>query len=101
PAASQIYTLFLHDALPIYGNLCCAGAWRIDGTLPRWRNVVSVRMLTFVRVNVVVQPSCWSACAAAARPDSITIPAVPFKFQMPKDRKSTRLNSSHVKSSYA
>src|SRR5436309_8680711 len=68
-ATTEIYTLSLHDALPIYSSSreCrprCAGRKLIaPRRLPRWR-------------------------AGPGR-------------RRPPDRKSTRLNSSHVKISYA
>src|SRR6266700_6799346 len=55
PATTEIYTLSLHDALPISCKSCC------------W-------------------PTDWMSASAAA---------------FEADRKSTRLNSSHVKISYA
>src|SRR5436305_11743638 len=64
PAPTEIYTLSLHDALPIF-----TGLWQVSG-----RNDVSYR----ARVAM--------DCVYARRR---------------KDRKSTRLNSSHVRISYA
>src|SRR5690349_18218986 len=57
PATTQIYTLTLHDALPIYSSPGCL----------RWRQTTA---------------SCGNRSTRA-------------------DRKSTRLNSSHVENSYA
>src|SRR5690606_40571540 len=72
PASTEIYTLSLHDALPI-----CRGAWA-------WQCHSRHRR----RWN-----GCWS------------IPTALFpgwdKAPSRRDRKSTRLNSSHVKISYA
>src|SRR5690606_41668516 len=62
-APTEIYTLSLHDALPIY--------FKVDG------RDIFVPMAT-------EEPSVIAAASNAAR-----------------DRKSTRLNSSHVKISYA
>src|SRR5690606_41449188 len=69
-APTEIYTLSLHDALPIYVE--SSGKDELRG------------------VNVVV--------AMFAEPDS---PAVKAMEENGLDRKSTRLNSSHVKISYA
>src|SRR5436309_14303653 len=63
-ATTEIYTLSLHDALPISSS---TSSWRTAGTRSRPRRT----------------PSSSTSCAARG------------------DRKSTRLNSSHVKISYA
>src|SRR5436305_11588660 len=65
PPASELYTLSLHDALPIF-SVCCSSQ--------------SFRRL-------------WSICPGHVK-DSNPTPAS-------QDRKSTRLNSSHVRISYA
>src|SRR5690349_23555317 len=78
PATTEIYTLSLHDALPIststsWSQLCCAKA----------REAV-----------YGMAPSDPAATAAPA----------PLALRNPRrltDRKSTRLNSSHVEISYA
>src|SRR5690606_42153887 len=94
-AGTEIYTRSLHDALPIFkilnngeilgqaqmakdskelATLLCEKALRYDLTIP------------FARYVVMRQHEL----------------ALPFKrYQMQPDRKSTRLNSSHVKISYA
>src|SRR5687768_18163078 len=83
-ATTEIYTLSLHDALPICGSL--AGAGRADGRLDR----VTVQL-------AVEDPSRPSTCWPASGP-------VPVARTLPSpstDRKSTRLNSSHGYISYA
>src|SRR6267378_6535251 len=65
-ATTEIYTLSLHDALPISKASGSAGA---------------------------------RAAAASPRPASRRSP--PPRTRGPRDRKSTRLNSSHVEISYA
>src|SRR6266851_7329445 len=60
-ATHEIYTLSLHDALPI----------------PRAR------------------------CSRTRSPASIPVPRVPAPWRGARDRKSTRLNSSHITNSYA
>src|SRR3989454_2348918 len=69
-ATTEIYTLSLHDALPIF-----AGPERVGGSLMPLRRTVVAFVVTF-------------ACALAV-------------FTLPRDRKSTRLNSSHLVISYA
>src|SRR5207302_9172080 len=85
PATTDIYTLSLHDALPI----CRHGVEGLPDVDPREEDLAD-------------------HLAEAARPPELTeertgqdehepaadVPA-------PRDRKSTRLNSSHVKISYA
>src|SRR5437660_10007975 len=72
PVPAEIYTLSLHDALPIFRGWKCR---QMDRNLDRaWRN--DQRACTFQRTD------------HSAKRD-------------PEDRKSTRLNSSHVAISYA
>src|SRR5690606_42103413 len=72
-ASTEIYTLSLHDALPI-SRRC---GWR-------WRRL----------------PSCSSPSRKCRGTHSPTLPP-PLAPHYQPDRKSTRLNSSHVKISYA
>src|SRR3989442_14110017 len=71
-ATTEIYTLSLHDALPISGRARCRGIW-------------------------CLQYSCFVAATLARRGAN---PAWQQR-SMNIDRKSTRLNSSHVRISYA
>src|SRR5256885_17246734 len=71
-ATTEIYTLSLHDALPIW--------WRAGGEAARFREVVRV--------------------GAQRRPDRDRHPEGRSGSRR-KDRKSTRLNSSHLVISYA
>src|SRR5438874_8196051 len=70
-ATTEIYTLSLHDALPILSFAVCAAPPLAGGPSPL--------------ADVASQP-----VGAASEPD-----------QPARDRKSTRLNSSHVEISYA
>src|SRR5699024_12337635 len=63
PSPPSIYTLSLHDALPIYQVL---------------HNILKMKIIIFIQVPL--EKSCHPLCL---------------------DRKSTRLNSSHVSISYA
>src|SRR3712207_8814201 len=77
-ATTEIYTLSLHDALPISPRAICA---RRAAAASRTR----------------------SACLCASRMTSKVIEAerrVP-RVELRRDRKSTRLNSSHANISYA
>src|SRR5690606_39585320 len=69
PATTEIYTLSLHDALPILGDWLT----RIEAGLAAHRREHPGARVAPYGVNLIVHP----------------------------DRKSTRLNSSHVKISYA
>src|SRR3989442_7954480 len=69
-ATTEIYTLSLHDALPIYGMLRVLGKGRKERLVPIGsKAVLALRAYLSVRGDL--------------------------------DRKSTRLNSSHVRISYA
>src|SRR5690606_40299559 len=74
PATPEIYTLSLHDALPIFFT-----------SPPK-------KSLPLIRTLVTASP-----CAVTLPSLSTSTPCNRFS----ADRKSTRLNSSHVKSSYA
>src|SRR5690606_41676591 len=76
PATTELYTLSLHDALPIYGGSrqCCL----VPPDSPA-RGPIAARHVG--RNTLTGSPYCGSLNSL--------------------DRKSTRLNSSHVKISYA
>src|SRR3712207_7152566 len=88
PATTEIYTLSLHDALPIYARLA-AGAARVHaggrrrGPRPRAGGHVKSDgvALTALAVTLLV--------------------ALLGVWELHSDRKSTRLNSSHANISYA
>src|SRR2546430_12538339 len=85
-ATTEIYTLSLHDALPIWGSrrARCAGTGRCC-----WRSYAPCRALADRR------------CAHHA-PGHRPLPRGPYGApSVPADRKSTRLNSSHSQISYA
>src|SRR5207302_6129413 len=77
PATPEIYPLSLHDALPIFE--------RVDGTVA-------------LRGRVLLLPVHGDANARFRRGGAVR-PLLDHHAQ--PDRKSTRLNSSHVKISYA
>src|SRR3712207_9108520 len=80
-ATTEIYTLSLHDALPICGRVHGAGALR-DGAR---RDAAPVRA-SHDHARSRARPAGWGKSPVL---DGI------------KDRKSTRLNSSHANISYA
>src|SRR3712207_7633520 len=75
-ATTEIYTLSLHDALPISRRCGGQGVWRPSPASPR---------------------RCWTSAPSATGWPSSRPPRTP----PPPDRKSTRLNSSHANISYA
>src|SRR5690606_41756838 len=76
PATAAIYTLSLHDALPI--------SERAQAVMLRDQHVLQDR-------EVVEEPQVLERARDADVHDAVRL----------QDRKSTRLNSSHVKISYA
>src|SRR5439155_6916030 len=79
PATTFIYTLSLHDALPIYPLRANQSHHLLDLLFDRWRDV-GEKQVRFVKEE-----------------DQFRF----FTDIAPADRKSTRLNSSHVAISYA
>src|SRR3712207_8685168 len=79
-ATTEIYTLSLHDALPIFGSAT-------DGRVP----------ISVAERSLAASPFHWvglvAVALAALLADQLTKQLV--------DRKSTRLNSSHANISYA
>src|SRR5690606_41481918 len=98
PHSTRFYTLSLHDALPI-------SSWRHKSPAGRRRaNRVSHRRHQALRLIAL---SCRSSTShdyariALSRVVTGRNAAVPGSGTLDVDRKSTRLNSSHVKISYA
>src|SRR5690606_41857193 len=96
-----IYTLSLHDALPIFGGDRHVGAGRLERLGERVEIAGSVIDQRDLHDG---SPSASSAsnASSAARNRSISGhgPTVTRSASPSSDRKSTRLNSSHVKISY-
>src|SRR5690606_39403806 len=96
-ADSEIYALSLHDALPI---------WML-GWDHRWgflehRFVREGRVLGIVAVRGVFKgPNGTLEPKALLSPLGLDAASPPLPQWIVEDRKSTRLNSSHVKISYA
>src|SRR5690349_23960442 len=82
PATTEIYTLSLHDALPIFGE--SDHFPRVDVLGAHEHQAAPIAMSASFGATKPSGPSNgWSACLIC------------------EDRKSTRLNSSHVEISYA
>src|SRR5690606_41350986 len=91
-ATTEIYTLSLHDALPILNNLITMHprlqeAYELKNELDRW----------FKESDERTAKEGFEACLKKMQTSSIEA----FHRVSMTDRKSTRLNSSHVKISYA
>src|SRR5690606_41589119 len=90
PATTEIYTLSLHDALPIWDL-------RRDPPCPRHQRVAGQFEAQFGQQRREAEPV---ACATR-RPLGQSGVGAAREQHGGLDRKSTRLNSSHVKISYA
>src|SRR5207302_2515977 len=95
PSTPDIYTLSLHDALPI-----------------SYRGVGRTAESTAVHAGIHKSPRVWTRSGqsfgddlalqrTATLCDTVTVEQLRAITQISSDRKSTRLNSSHVKISYA
>src|SRR5690606_41407540 len=94
-ATNEIYTLSLHDALPIYKSIIITVYE--DGTTLSCTRVKNIPpyAINFSIISAVSKAS-WNAIE-----ERWTIEQIAKEIENIKDRKSTRLNSSHVKISYA
>src|SRR5690606_40711804 len=97
----SLSTLSLHDALPIFGRLRRRG---LGGLLARF--LAPDPLATRVEVDAVVHlhgllvgPVIARVPGAGAGDPELDLPP-PGRLPGRRDRKSTRLNSSHVKISY-
>src|SRR5207249_7947128 len=99
PSPTLLYTLSLHDALPICGDGASAGA--DEPTTPPPRNVTAKLPGRphggFKRTTTVMPTRSASAVLLGHSPAH----RAGNCFLLRRDRKSTRLNSSHVSISYA
>src|SRR5690606_41605630 len=92
PLSAVCSTLSLHDALPISALLALFVAWqyrRESGAIPRWASVV----LAVLRLTAFAGAIVFFLAPMKRTDQEIVTES--------RDRKSTRLNSSHVKISYA
>src|SRR5690606_41720875 len=89
---TQIYPLSLHDALPIYGDTWVAASEGLTS--------LHVRSLRTYRDTILAATEGGGLFRSANGGISWT-PANTGLTNLNTDRKSTRLNSSHVKISYA
>src|SRR3712207_8825764 len=87
-ATTEIYTLSLHDALPISGKTSCA----LKKMVETFYGEGDTQILLLSYTNRAVDEICKAVASIAPEVDFIRVG---------RDRKSTRLNSSHANISYA
>src|SRR5690606_41788460 len=92
--STEIYTLSLHDALPIL-KLCIIVEMRYVVRMALYQ-----RLLAFMNVTKLEKVTFDIQCYAIANAALLSPPSRYVHIRQ-SDRKSTRLNSSHVKISYA
>src|SRR5205807_10598557 len=100
PATTEIYTLFLHDALPISVPLLALSqplrftvplVLALDFTASLILGGTNTKKANWAEVKILLPFGMLGACVGAY--GLLTLPTT--------DRKSTRLNSSHLVISYA
>src|SRR5207249_5405396 len=97
-APAETYTLSLHDALPI--SYCAPSRRPVDGRYGQ----NPFRVYRHYQFQVVLKPSpddVQELYLRSLRAFGIDPGVHDIRFDEDKDRKSTRLNSSHVSISYA
>src|SRR5690606_42022671 len=94
PPPPDIYTLSLHDALPIYE----VSEFKVP--LQRLSNVTAELQEGVMKTRMQPIGNAWQKLPRIVR-DLAQELGKDIDLQMTGDRKSTRLNSSHVKISYA
>src|SRR5690606_42133581 len=95
PRTTWTYTRSLHDALPIFRLLAQDAAGGLDGGRGHLRSPSTAAETARDTVSDV--SVCWAPVGQARARAIMATAASPLR----ADRKSTRLNSSHVKISYA
>src|SRR5207302_11135529 len=95
PTPTQINTLSLHDALPISKSAACRRQGGRKSLLPR-PAIVRLAVPAASRAN-----RSWPKQAERCERARVPLDEAEVEKVTGLDRKSTRLNSSHVKISYA
>src|SRR5690606_42140510 len=98
PSPTVLYTLSLHDALPIWVLALVFTAFALAG--PQW-GYEWQEVKTEGREIIFALDTSKSMLAADIKPSRLDRAKLAIKDLVATDRKSTRLNSSHVKTSYA
>src|SRR5690242_14369857 len=97
PATTEIYTLSLHDALPIYASARLRA--RKPARVNRYRDRAALQppLASLSRQESGMQPTYYERLLADEQLGLASI----LDGDIAQDRKSTRLNSSHMSISYA
>src|SRR5699024_12385056 len=93
PPTTQIHALYLHDALPILASRPIKFSEKMK--LKAAKQEVEEVIIAYDALAVIVNPSNPVSQLTRQQLEAI------FRGKITKDRKSTRLNSSHVSISYA
>src|SRR5207249_7004709 len=101
PAPSALYTLSLHDALPISCLECAHPELRPPAFLPRGVDQYPLTYGNFLAVASIAAPASSSTAVESHVPPTSWLRGPSGTVALMTDRKSTRLNSSHVSISYA
>src|SRR5207302_5505160 len=101
PPAPAGCPLSLHDALPIFGALSAVRTPKIAKTLPKPLAVTAAKRLIDADLRAGEERAPWVLARDAAVLALLYGSGLRISEALGLDRKSTRLNSSHVKSSYA
>src|SRR5690606_40301738 len=95
PALAELHTPSLHDALPIFETeKAPEGAWGDSGASGEYEKGGFVSLLSFLRNETEEETIEYLVSKYGTQGSD-------GKIVLRRDRKSTRLNSSHVKISYA
>src|SRR5690606_40387448 len=96
-ATTEIYTLSLHDALPIFRRKVepNIGKWSLIGSLVELHEDLDDAAIRVLREFTGLDNVFFEQTKAYGKADRDN------GYRCVSDRKSTRLNSSHVKISYA
>src|SRR5690606_39956075 len=101
PADASHYHLPLHDALPILSEIICEAETHIGETVTNAHEPVQDQDLPAHAITHAARHAAKDLGAKAIAVLTITGKTAVFLSKFRPDRKSTRLNSSHVKISYA
>src|SRR5207302_8537807 len=95
PSPPPTYTLSLHDALPICPGVSASGAPSGSAVFVIRASTTAGLVTPWLMISAATPATCGDAIEVPSNADSA------YRSKRGEDRKSTRLNSSHVKISYA
>src|SRR5690606_40075256 len=101
PPTTALYTLSLHDALPIFASSTACSIWTMKGRSKAMAQRLACDTSSLeARLKAGGRKYVALALISSRTPMSPTLEVTGARLAA-TDRKSTRLNSSHVKISYA